>query len=1448
MRLRRILLDAVGHADARFDPLLLDFRGQTGEALDTVLWLRNAGGKTSLLSLIFSVIQPNKGLFLGYLQKGRVKSIDRYVLPDDVSHVVLEWEGESGLPGLARPFITGVVMSQRQGAGGEDSLDRFFYGLTAIDGAFQLEDLPLREGTRRTPYRRYRQLLEEIAVQQPATDLVVREHQGDWMNYLERNGLDPEIFRYQLHMNRDEGGAVELLRRFSDADTFIDFLVDVVSNPQDAAEVADNLAQVADKIEQRPKKEKERQFVAGAVERLRPLAEAHAVWAQVRDQHTQVLLDGSRLRRRITLAAEAAAMRTAERSQEADKQKGIYEEAERLRSNCDRQANALRLEVLRFDVEEKEKATGAARAMEDEARALTRAWQATDIVAELNEAEAKLSALRTALSRAEEDASGLRADYEGAAMRLRIWLEKMVEHENQRATNAKEMAEVSRRRREEAEKRDAEARTRVAEIAIELRQLDEKVGDVKSKLEALHREGLAKRDESASRALERVRTLDTEMALSLETIPGRRTEQESIRDAAFKLVGEIGERLSELRARHEHDRREVEALEQRAREINEHERVLELMGHESLDVFVGGSSLSEHLISAIADAEHRLVDTQVEALEDRRALQAIEEMGLLPAALAIEQAVARLREEKLSATTGWQFLAQNMPRNSWPRLLESAPHLLDAVVVQPGSLERAADVLRSTSIASLTANLVVVESNEFESFAPNGHRLWVLPPATARYDLDAGSAERDEREARVGRVNERADALTRRRDLDRDLLTRVRQLLAGCPPGHLDDLRFTLEGQVQEITRLTASVEAEKERARFARSEVSALDAEERRLGKERISVGRVLSRLEHVAKSEAEQGEWLEAQVSLSGERTTKLDEQGKARLEAEDARSAEDRWKADGNQARNDAMGWLKEIGELPRFEVELEAHDDGSLDRLRADYVSLRDQYERRTSKSQLAKDVDSEGLRAGRIHARLNPYGDVEQKARQLLAAPGAESPGHRAARLDAALQEQEEATELRVKAQSEQEQARNQHEELARDRQHLTTLSDDMKPRDRHQAQARCEEMTAATVAARARREVADNARLEAAEHAKDARHEHDLLASEQSHLAQMLGEQAVESQASYDPILAVEAKHAVEKVVGDLRVAATAVGEEEDRIRRRSGDLRQFALRAAFEEIEAPHRDRLTEADDHVLARRAEGDLEEFERRLPFLEHQLQEIEKHQARVTEQLLVLADDALQNLKWLQRQELPTGLGQWTNQHFFQIRYEIPETHEERRLRVQVLLDEVVNSKRKLGGTALVQQALRAINRRQHFEVSVLKPNEGLRPERASVAEIGAWSGGQKLTTAILIYCALARLRADNRTTKGSSGVGVLLLDNPIGTANLSTLIDLQRLVAQQFGVQLIYTTGLDDKPALAPFTNVIRLGNRRERKRDRGHIVQEDLDQEMKGVDAARIFRKPAASG
>ena len=50
-RLCRMRLSSIGHDSARFDDLTLDFTDRQGRPTNSVLWLRNGGGKSSLLSL-----------------------------------------------------------------------------------------------------------------------------------------------------------------------------------------------------------------------------------------------------------------------------------------------------------------------------------------------------------------------------------------------------------------------------------------------------------------------------------------------------------------------------------------------------------------------------------------------------------------------------------------------------------------------------------------------------------------------------------------------------------------------------------------------------------------------------------------------------------------------------------------------------------------------------------------------------------------------------------------------------------------------------------------------------------------------------------------------------------------------------------------------------------------------------------------------------------------------------------------------------------------------------------------------------------------------------------------------------------------------------------------------------------------------------------------------------
>ena len=111
------------------------------------------------------------------------------------------------------------------------------------------------------------------------------------------------------------------------------------------------------------------------------------------------------------------------------------------------------------------------------------------------------------------------------------------------------------------------------------------------------------------------------------------------------------------------------------------------------------------------------------------------------------------------------------------------------------------------------------------------------------------------------------------------------------------------------------------------------------------------------------------------------------------------------------------------------------------------------------------------------------------------------------------------------------------------------------------------------------------------------------------------------------------------------------------------------------------------------------------------------------------------------------------------------------------------------------------------------MEILKPDAVLRAERVPVGQMGdVFSGGQLLTAAIALYCTMAALRSNDRGRDRHRHAGTLFLDNPIGRANATYLLELQRAVADALGVQLLYTTGLFDTTALAEFPLVIRLRN------------------------------------
>src|SRR5258708_21603467 len=108
--LSRVRLFSVGPPGARYQDVSLDFRGvgpavrvapqQDLFAADdlervprrpwpaSVLFLENGGGKSVLLKLVFSVLLPGRRQVVGSTNS---RVLEKFVLGDDVAHVVLEW-------------------------------------------------------------------------------------------------------------------------------------------------------------------------------------------------------------------------------------------------------------------------------------------------------------------------------------------------------------------------------------------------------------------------------------------------------------------------------------------------------------------------------------------------------------------------------------------------------------------------------------------------------------------------------------------------------------------------------------------------------------------------------------------------------------------------------------------------------------------------------------------------------------------------------------------------------------------------------------------------------------------------------------------------------------------------------------------------------------------------------------------------------------------------------------------------------------------------------------------------------------------------------------------------------------------------------------------------------------------------------------------------------------
>ncbi|MEV0176191.1 hypothetical protein AB0I00_34400 [Streptomyces sp. NPDC050803] len=1474
-----------------------------------VLFLENGGGKSVLLKLIFSVMLPGHRNTLGGASSGVLR---KFLLADDCGHVALEWQhtltGECVVVGKVSEW------RGRQVSNDPRKFAEAWYSFRPGPG-LSLDNLPVAESTavrpavegqsgaqgRRRTMKGFRDALTEAGKAYPHLEVHWEEIHDRWIEHLGDLGLDPELFRYQREMNADEGEAAGLFAVKKDSD-FTDLLLRAVTDTRDTDGLADLVSGFGNKLGRRAELMAERDFTAGSVDLLGRIVEAAEVRSRARDIHAGAERRTRTLARRLSARGVQERVRAADLAQRVTAAAYAVTHAEAARQRSASVAAELAYRHASLALAAAEKSAAAQKRELADARTLHSAWQAAEAVLRHRAAADRVARVAAAIQEAERDAAPALAARAKAAVDLVRALHAAAESAENLANEGEERSAALQEVGEAAHRDATSAATEAQRARSEVGHLKQRLAEVEQETAEAVRAGWL--DDSAPDADPARAALAASDAEKTAVAAWDTAREASRRASEHAREAAATESRAELTAARAADaataaERSYEAERRLAEALAAEERLAELLSltgetrgalpqprqesdgphglsPEELDRFA--DELRELLDDAVSSAERQLFELRTAAADDSRILGALGDGGLLPPGPDVLATVEFLGEQGIPALPGWRYLAQAVDPTDHARVLAARPELVDGVIItDPHTHARAREVLGD---AALLPRSAVAVGTAAALLAPTpgtdtqSGDVFLVPPNPAMHDEHAADEERQALRARATERDEEIRNLAARLGKDRELAARLASWRTGCPAGRMAEL-----GEAAGQTRAFAEEsEAELAEARTVRAEADEAAAEAAQARDERQEAAqkarRAADALAGLAFRLRERSGWQARLRELADEAA---ESEARAQVCLERARAAdEDRRAAQraADDARRTARALRAERSEIagaPDDVPETEADaPKASLPALREAYRAASQVYE----KVGVGADLRAEQARAesdeSAARAELDRLSNkVRTRAEQLLQSPdGSDGPSRQAAAARA--EELVQLLETRMSTASEQlGRLRGEAERHApEDGEAHTELSEGLQPRDAEHAQAL---LRTATAELASRTEALGQAReahaelLDAHRAAEDAAGGFDEIAAM---LRDLLREHAAEEEQEEPepyPGSLEEARQSAAEARRSLRGCAADLSAAEAAVREASDVLVRHANATRYEQVRTPARQQIRELPASALPEHAQKWADAFAPRLRVLTDELEQLERNRDSIVDRLRGLVESALATLRSAQRlSRLPEGLGEWSGQEFLRIRFEEPDqaTLTER---LGEVIDEATraavkkNSDLRRDGMSLLLRGVGAALQPKGIAVEILKPDAVLRAERVPVGQMGdVFSGGQLLTAAIALYCTMAALRSNDRGRDKHRHAGTLFLDNPIGRANATYLLELQRAVSDALGVQLLYTTGLFDTTALAEFPLVIRLRNDADLRAGLKYISVEEhlrpgLPQQARTeeavhseITATRMFKRPQA--
>lgn len=1459
-QITRIRLASVGPEPARYDPLDLDLRkpDQTGPA-ETVLFLPNTGGKTVLMRLLFSVLHPPIVERIGTEETShQKKNLLGYVLDRDTAHVAIEWRRvEEGRFADDEVLVTGLVAEWREhrrpADPKPDDLKRLWYsvrgpvGMAGVDQLVFEIDVAQESGSvrRRLPLRRFQEQLEELrkAGVRAKLEVTTTNVQRDWVDHLDKLGLDRALFRYQGEMNHNEAGASAIARFKEDRD-FIKFFLDAVFDPVELASLDREFEEVADKVRRLPEYERRLRFEQAALRELEPLAGLVTALISARAE-----AEGARKAALSLLAAFSAGEAVSRGRESRERRRSQEQDAEvrRLTAARDRFRDEWR-EFRRLGASFWER--GAKSALDDAAKRTAQAeldvrgWNLTEDLARLATAKATLAAITAAYEAEIERLRPLQTARDEAAVRLARHLAAQTVVALSNEVEARRRAESCKQRAAAARKEETEARIEAATLDAARQAAQLRVDEIAALRSRLVGKGLLASDEPAEDAEAREASVAAGALARIDAIAGEVAALELERKNLDEQERIAAPGLAEISQQHTRLVGDIDRAETERRGLSAHPLVRELAEVTEFDLELIGSGIAERLLGRARETDGARLALELQGVDDRRAVRGLEESGFLPPPPELAAALARLQDAGItSAVAGTRYIADAVARSRWDSVVANRADLVGGIVLtDPIDVEKVRMVLDSAALeptmiiaVGASVDLVAAESATIHSGA------FVVPPCEAVWDRTAAGTERARRETRLAALAAQQAELDQRAAGARMLADALVRHATVYPAGWLAAHVAQRDAFASEIARLNTERSAREIRKTKIGAALDVIhteaielhrivrDAEQRRAELQRLSEDEksIAGWAATIERQRAEAENWR----GLAEEAARAADESSK---EAEREATAAHGHHAAAERIRQEQskISLGEEVPTPELDEANRIAAEGDDLFELRARFTELDRRLTGESSsleiaaKRRVAIEARDELFRAIATHPE-----DARRHAAELLKFPEAGDLVGRRAATERANTEAGNARTAQQTAYADHDRASAElkavDEEIQSSRRRAE-IPPARTPRDRHHAALLAAEARQNADSAQSQIAAAERERNLARENADSAKRLGDALSvlgaplrmglkfSDDSNLpgaepfAGDIEQANATGRATTQRLTAaLDAEHAAQRACQERDAAVRALLTSED-----------FADLAASDKLYR----RLAQSSPDILARDTDDLVTELRAAIGVLQAELDTLEQDRKLATTSLAKSVNKALSYLRLAEtRSKLPPRLRDWSGESFIEIRFEKPPAEElDVRLRTFVIQILDPRSDRPTGSKLLMLALDRAVG---EFRVKILKPNEAFAPIRVPVAELSSptFSNGQRATVATALMLMLSELRRQSRSSARDASVGTLLLDNPLGNANAGFLIDVQRTVAAAAGIQLIYTTGIADFNALRRFQNVIALSNDGARRTMRRYV-------------------------